>query len=175
MVTAPDTVRIERMLPGPVERVWSYLTESEKRGRWLASGEMDLSVGGRVEHIFRNSDLTENDDPPPPKYAQYAGESRFHGTVTACDPPRLLAYTWGGDDDESEVSFELAPVGDRVRLVVTHRRLATRDDMIGVAGGWHAHLDILADRLEGRTPAGFWATHTRLEAEYEKLIPARGA
>lgn len=175
MVTAPDTVRIERMLPGPVERVWSYLTESEKRGRWLASGEMDLRVGGRVEHIFRNSDLTENDDPPPPKYAQYAGESRFHGTITACDPPRLLAYTWGGEDDESEVSFELAPVGDRVRLVVTHRRLATRDDMVGVAGGWHAHLDILADRLEGRTPAGFWATHTRLEAEYEKLIPARGA
>lgn len=175
MVMAPDTVRIERLLPGPVERVWSYLTESEKRGRWLASGEMDLRVGGRVEHIFRNSDLTEADDPPPPKYAQYAGESRFYGMITACDPPRLLAYTWGGEDDESEVSFELAPVGERVRLVVTHRRLATRDDMVGVAGGWHAHLDILADRLEGRTPAGFWATHTRLEAEYEKLIPARGA
>lgn len=174
MVMAPDTVRIERMLPGPVERVWSYLTESDKRARWLASGEMELRVGGRVEHVFRNSELTENDEPPPPKYAQHAGESRSYGTITACDPPRLLAYTWGGGE-ESEVSFELAPVGDRVRLVLTHRRLATREDMIGVAGGWHAHLDILADRLEGRTPAGFWATHTRLEAEYEKLIPARGA
>lgn len=28
---APATVRIERVLPGPVERVWAYLTESEKR------------------------------------------------------------------------------------------------------------------------------------------------
>jgi uncharacterized protein YndB with AHSA1/START domain len=125
--------------------------------------------------VFRNSELTENDDPPPPKYAQYAGESRFWGTITACEPPGLLAYTWGGSGEASEVSFELATVGDRVRLVVTHSRLATREDMIGVAGGWHAHLDILAARLEDRTPAGFWASHTRLEAEYEKRIPAVGA
>ena len=34
----PMTVRIERMLPGPIERVWSYLTDSEMRGRWLATG-----------------------------------------------------------------------------------------------------------------------------------------
>lgn len=28
---APATVRIERILPGLIERVWAYLTESEKR------------------------------------------------------------------------------------------------------------------------------------------------
>ena len=28
--TAPDTVRIERLLPGPIERLWAYLTESDK-------------------------------------------------------------------------------------------------------------------------------------------------
>ena len=33
-----DAVRFERLLPGPIERVWSYLTDSEKRGKWLASG-----------------------------------------------------------------------------------------------------------------------------------------
>jgi hypothetical protein len=32
VVTAPDTVHLERLLPGPIERVWSYLTDSEKRG-----------------------------------------------------------------------------------------------------------------------------------------------
>ena len=26
-----NTVRFERLLPGPIERVWSYLTEGEKR------------------------------------------------------------------------------------------------------------------------------------------------
>jgi uncharacterized protein YndB with AHSA1/START domain len=42
----PSTVRIERLLPGPVERVWAYLTESTKRATWLAAGEFDLRVGG---------------------------------------------------------------------------------------------------------------------------------
>ena len=173
VVTEARTVRFERLLPGPIERVWSYLTDSEKRGAWLASGAMELRVGGRVEHVFRNSDLTENDDPPPPKYAQYAEESRMVGRVTACEPPRLLAYTWPEPSSEdSEVSFELSTRGDQVLLVLTHRRLGSRGDMIAVAGGWHTHLGILADRLAGRQPPGFWATHTRLEAEYDRRLAA---
>ena len=47
VVTDAGTVRLERILPGPIERVWSYLTESEKRGQWFAAGEMELRVGGR--------------------------------------------------------------------------------------------------------------------------------
>lgn len=168
VVTARDTLRIERLLPGPIERVWRYLTDSDKRGTWLASGGMELHVGGRVEHVFRNSELTEHDDPPPEKYAKYAGESRFEGCITACEPPHLLAYTWG---EESEVTFELTPRADKVLLVLTHR-LRDRDEMISVVGGWHTHLGILDARLEGRTPPGFWATHTRLEAEYAQRLPA---
>lgn len=176
VVTAPDAVRIERSLPGPIERVWAYLTESDKRRTWLASGDMELRVGGRIEHVFRNSALTENDAPPPPKYAKYGEEHCIQGRVTACDPPRLLSYTWGGESDaSSEVCFELSPLGDKVLLVVTHRRLATRDGMVSVAGGWHTHLDILADRLAGKQPAGFWAKFARLEADYEQRIPARDA
>ena len=42
VVTAPGTVRIERLLPGPIGRIWSYLTESDKRSQWLAAGNMEL-------------------------------------------------------------------------------------------------------------------------------------
>ena len=172
VVTAPDTVRIERVLPGPIERVWRYLTESDKRGRWLAEGRMELRVGGRVEHVFRNNSLTENDDPPPPRYADTADEARMQGRITVCEPPGLLSYTWSESSGlESEVTFELSPKNDDVLLVLTHRRLADRDEVLGVAAGWHAHLDVLADRLSGRTPRGFWATFNRLEAEYDELIP----
>lgn len=110
VLTEARAVRLERLLPGPIERVWSYLTDSGKRGSWLASGEMELRVGGRVEHVFRNSQLTGHDDPPPAKYAQHAGESRMQGRITACEPPRLLAYTWqGAPGEDSEVTFELTP------------------------------------------------------------------
>jgi hypothetical protein len=49
---APATMRLERLLPGPVERVWAYLTESEKRATWLCGGEFELRVGGRVRLEF---------------------------------------------------------------------------------------------------------------------------
>jgi len=173
-VMGPTTVRIERMLPGPIKRVWSYLTDSNKRGTWLARGEMDLRVGGRVEHIFRNSDLTGHNDPPPEKYAQYAGESRMDGHITAIDPPRLLAYTWAEEHHgQSEVRFELATVGDNVRLVVTHTKLANRGEMVGVSGGWHVHLGILAARLRGETPEPFWKSFVKMEEEYEMRIDER--
>lgn len=171
-LVAPGTVRIERTLPGPIERIWAFLTESDKRAQWLAAGEMELRIGGSVEHVFRNSELTENDEPPPAKYAEYGTESRMHGRITACEPPRLLAYTWGEPSGEnSEVRFELSADGDDVLLVLVHSRLPNREEMLSVAGGWHTHLDILVDRLNGRIPPGFWATHTRLEAEYEQRIP----
>ncbi len=170
-VIAPNTVRIERTLPGPIERVWAYLTESEKRRQWLAAGEMELKQGGTVEHVFRNSELTGHDGSPPPKYAAHAGESRMHGRITACEPPRLLAYEWGEGENASHVRFELTSQGDKVHLLLVHSRLPNREEMLSVAGGWHTHLGILVDKLDGREPEGFWPTHTRLEAEYEKLIP----
>lgn len=171
VITAHDTVRLERVLPGPIERIWEYLTNPVKRGQWLAAGEMELRVGGRVEHVFRNSEMTGHHDAPPPKYADSDGHV-VHGRVIACDPPRLLAYTWSGPSDESsEVRFELSPYGNEVHLRVIHSRLATRDDLISVAAGWHAHLGILAARLASESPEAFWVTHARLEADYESRIP----
>jgi hypothetical protein len=55
-------------------------------------------------------------------------------------------------------------------LVLTHRRLPNRNEMLSVAGGWHTHLGILADRLAGREPERFWSKIERLEAEYDRLL-----
>jgi uncharacterized protein YndB with AHSA1/START domain len=171
VATGARTVCIRRVLPGPIERVWAYLTESEKRGRWLASGPMELRVGGRVELNFRNAELTPHVEPTPEKYKQ-RGEGTVHGRITRCDAPRLLSYTWGGPSGESEVTFELTPQGEDVLLVLTHRRLGNRGAMVSVAGGWHTHLGILIDHLEGREPRPFWSTYGPLEAEYERRLPA---
>ena len=41
---APDkSLRLQRRLPGPIERVWAYLTEPDKRATWLAGGPMGLT------------------------------------------------------------------------------------------------------------------------------------
>lgn len=168
IITEARAIRFERLLPGPIERVWAYLTESDKRGKWLASGPVELRVGGQVELHFQHADLSPQTEPIPDKYKQYENGASFTGQVTRCEPPSLLSHTW---EDGSEVTFELTPQGEDVLLVLTHRRL-TPGIMVSVAGGWHTHLGILVDHLNGRVPQPFWTAHARLEAEYERRIAA---
>src|SRR6186997_2121449 len=92
VVTEPRTVRLERLLPGPIERAWSYLTESEKRGKWLAPGEWDLRVGGRVTMTFNNENLSA-DKETPEKFKDTKGH-QVVGQITRYEPPRLLAFAW---------------------------------------------------------------------------------
>jgi len=164
--TEPGSLRLERVLPGPMERVWAYLTESDKRALWLAPGAMELRVGGSVDMKFRHSELSR--DPTLPKDQKNCEVS---GKVTRCDPPRLLSYTWNdGSGDRSEVTFELSPRGSNVLLVLTHRRLDDRAHLVGVATGWHTHVGILLDRLNDREPRPFWQTKLQMEAEYQKRL-----
>ncbi len=170
--TEPGTIVFRRVLPGPVERVWAYLTESDKRGQWLATGEMQLEVGGRVELHFFHADLSPVQEPIPDKYRHMENGGGFTGRITRCEPPRLLAFTWAESRGEaSEVTFELTPRDKQVLLVLSHRRLGDRrETLLSVAAGWHTHLGILADRLNDRTPQPFWSIHAGYEAEYEQRL-----
>jgi uncharacterized protein YndB with AHSA1/START domain len=166
------TVRFERLLPGPIERVWAYLTESEKRRKWLAGGAMELRVGGQAKLRFNHSELTPHQETPPDKYKGYDGGKVVVWTVTRYDEPRLLALRWGDQPEDSEVTFELEPRGSDVLLRVTHRRLSSRDFVVNVGAGWQTHLGILIDHLNDRTPSPFWQTRAALETEYDRRIPA---
>lgn len=171
VITEAGAIRFERLLPGPIERVWDYLVDPAKRRTWLADGPMDVRPGGEFEYIWRNSELTDHDDPAPEKYAAYA-EHRMKGRIIEADPPRRLVHGWDeSGDTPNEVIFELAERGDKVLLTLTHRRLSSRSGVLSVAGGWHTHLDILQARLEGRDPPPFWATHARIEQEYDSRLP----
>ncbi|WP_375766316.1 SRPBCC family protein [Archangium gephyra] len=171
--TAPDTVRLERVLPGPIERVWSYLTEPGKRGTWLAAGDMELRAGGRVELNFRHSQLSSEQESTPERYKQYQSGHTVLGRITRCEPPRLLAYTWDeASGKATDVTFELSQRGQDVRLVLTHRGYDSREDRVSVASGWHTHLAILIDHLNGRVAPNFWTSYERNKDEYEKRFPA---
>lgn len=171
-VTEAGAVRFERLLPAPAERVWDYLTDSGLRGKWFAAGPMELRPGGGVTLVFRNADLSPDDDEVPEKFRKYEGfESK--GEIVRAEPPRLLVFNWIEEPGRStEVSFELEPRGDRTLLTLTHRRLADRAAMVDVSGGWHLHLDVLEDVLAGRTPRPFWARQAALDEEYQGRIPA---
>jgi uncharacterized protein YndB with AHSA1/START domain len=165
-LSEPSTLTIQRMLPGPIERVWAYLTESDLRRKWLASGEMEMKVGAPFELVWRNSELT---DPPGERPEGFGEEHRMESRIIELDPPRKLVFAWGKED--SDVSITLEPRGERVLLTVTHRRLPTRGMLVGVSTGWHAHLDMLVASLSGETSEPFWDRFSRLRAEYDRRIP----
>ena len=171
-LTAPGTIVLEHMLPGPIERVWSYLTESEKRKRWIAAGDMDLRAGGAYEYIFDHEILSEVDEEVPEKYKDECSSTmRMTGHIIAVDAPHMLHMTWAeGGDEESEVKFELETVGDQVKLTLTHMKLFDRDMLVGVSAGWQAHVLIMQDNLEGISPRPFWETHMQLEGVYAERL-----
>jgi uncharacterized protein YndB with AHSA1/START domain len=162
----PTTLKIQRLLPGPVERIWAYLTDSELRRKWLAAGAMEMKVGTPFELVWRNDELS---DPPGKRPEGFAEEHRMQSRITELDPPNKISFTWSGSGD---VSFELEPRGDKVLLTVIHRRLPSRATMLRVGPGWHSHLDILVACATGAKPAPFWDGWIRLQREYDRLLPA---
>jgi len=166
--TPPGTLTFERLLPGPIERVWEYLVDPAKRARWFCGGALEGRVGGVMELVFDDRKITDVNEPVPERYRAFAGEVRFPGRVTAWDPPRHLAFAWiESDGAESLVDFRLAAEGDRVRLVLTHTGLSGDPARISTSAGWHAHLAILGDEFAGRPRRAFWSEHAVLEREYE--------
>ncbi|MCX5581413.1 SRPBCC family protein [Kaistia terrae] len=171
-VFARDAVRIERLMTGPIERVWSYLIDPDKRRSWFGGGEIEPRVGGNVEIQIQNADLSAVGDLPPPKYAEHAGPGQILGRVTACEPPHLFGFRWEhGPELVSDVRIELEPKGDKVLLRLTHTRLPSRDALVSVSAGWHTHLGILEATLAGEAPDSFWRSMTRLDAVYDQRIP----
>lgn len=175
VVLDASTVRFERVLPGPIERVWEFLTDPVQRSKWFAGGPMEPRVGGKLELRFKHRNLMTEDEPVPEKYKDVTDKGMTsHSMVTRWEPPNALAFTFSEPKDgapPSEVTFELTPEGKNVRLVLIHRRLSSRAEMADVSGGWHLHLGILAAKLEGRVQEPLWATHTKLEAAYAERIP----
>lgn len=168
--TTPAELRLVRTLPGPIERVWEYLVDPEKRARWFAGGPMEPKKGGKMELFFHHQNLAPDETPPEAmKHVQDPG-FKMPGTVLRWEPPRVLSYTF---DEDSDVTFELTPQGQDVQLVLTHR--ARGEDLpflSGYASGWHTHLAHLIALLEGGPRPPFWPLHAQLKAEYEKLHAA---
>ena len=164
VLTEPTTLTIQRHLPGPIERIWAYLTDSELRRQWLAAGAMEMKVGSPFTLTWRNDELT---DPPGQRPDGFAAEHSLDGQITECDPPRRLGITWGSTGG---VTFTLQEKGDEVLLTVVHRRIEDPSVRLNVSAGWHAHIDVLEARLRGRTPAPHWDNWVRLRTDYAERL-----
>ena len=177
-ITEGGALRFVRLLPGPIERVWSFFADSEKRALWLAGGEIGQAPGAKMTFEFDHSRITPHaDDLPPEKYAG-SGNTVMEGKIRVYEPPHKMVFSWPGPGDEeaTEVSVTLSETeGGKVRLELIHAGIESWSDLIGASAGWHVHMDIMHAHMEARVPDPFWATHTESEADYEKRFAAERA
>jgi uncharacterized protein YndB with AHSA1/START domain len=165
--TAPDTIRLERMLDAPPETVWRYLIEAELRAQWFAGGT-DAQAGGDVDLLFDHDQLSADEVPYPEDYAKYKG-AVSHEKVVRFEPPRVLAFTFG-EGKQGVATFELFGEGERTRLVLTHSGIQSPSGFEDFGAGWSSHLAVLQERLAGRSVRDFWALHARSQQEVAKAL-----
>jgi uncharacterized protein YndB with AHSA1/START domain len=169
--TAPDTLRIERMLDAPVETVWRWLVEPELRALWFAGGETELREGGALNLVFDHDNLSSDDVPYPPDYAAHKC-AVGHERIVTLEAPRRFAFTWS-EGKEGTASFELFDAGGgRTRLVLTHSGITGPAPMLSFAGGWTSHLTVLQEKLAGRDVRNFWALHERSTEQVKEALGA---
>ena len=164
LLTEPATLTITRLLPGPVERIWSYLVDGELRRQWLAAGAMEEKVGAPIDLVWRNDELT---DPPGTRPEGFGDEHRMTSEIVAIDAPRLLSISWGSTGG---VTFTLEEKGGEVLLTIVHKRVEDPAVLLNVSSGWHAHLDVLEARLRGTQAEPHWDNWTRLRGEYAERL-----
>jgi len=115
----------------------------------VRSGEIDLRVGGTLQLSFAHGKSVEV-------------------SITRVEAPHVFDWSWMIDGLNTSVLFELAPDGDGCQLTLTHSGLSGRNSRgAGVRAGWHAHLEGLADSLDGRTTP--WAVKEQREAAVAPL------
>src|SRR3546814_12734512 len=79
--------RFERVLDAPLETVWAWLTELEKRKLWFADGPMELREGGAGELVFDHDTLAVADVPYPEHAIRWKGVTS-RDMVVGSEPPR---------------------------------------------------------------------------------------
>ena len=166
-LTDPNTLRLERLLPGPVERIWDYLVKGDLRRKWFAAGDIPMEVGAPFELVWRNDELT---DPPGQRPAGSSEESRMQSRVLELEPLRKIVIAWGTAG--GSVEFGLTPQGDQILLTIVHRGVTDRASALNFGPGWHAHVDILHALLTGATPKPFWGEIARLRIDYAERLSA---
>jgi hypothetical protein len=154
------TIRFERLLDHPVERVWEAVTTPDGlSGWWLpfpATITIDLETGGLMS--FASPEL---------------GEEPMTCEVLEVEPPYRLVHTHF--DRSITLIWELAAEGAGCRLRLTQE---TPDISAALAQGHivglHHSLDRLEPALDGAPVAWDWDRLPAIEADYADVLGGAG-
>ena len=165
-VDGGPALRFERRYRHSMERVWRAISDPDEMARWFPSNvEGDRAAGAELIFVDESQRAAAREAGEPTR----DDGPTFRGRVVAYEPPKVFAFTWGGE----LLRFELMPDGADTVLVFTqllsHQSVAARN-----GSGWHMCLGAL-DRLLGGATADGVASWTDVYDDYVRRIgPALG-
>ena len=136
LMTEPGIVTCEQFLMHPPDAVWRALTEPDPLAKWWATGDVRPVVGHRFTVDMGNWGTQSS-------------------VVTAVDPGRLFAYTFGEGSIDTTIAWRLAPEGKGTRLFLEHSGFDLespigRQAHNGMGGGRPAVLQRIDKALDER-------------------------
>jgi uncharacterized protein YndB with AHSA1/START domain len=144
-------LRFTRTLCHPPEKVWRALTDDAELEAWFPTTiEGERAAGAALTFRFREHEMPD-----------------MHGEMVACEPPRLLEFSWGGD----LLRIELQPDGGGTLLTLTD----TFDELGKAArdgAGWHVKLEELDHHLDGTRPP--WSEGERWSEVHDGYVERFG-
>jgi uncharacterized protein YndB with AHSA1/START domain/DNA-binding transcriptional ArsR family regulator len=156
MTSKPTFVYVTYIHATP-EAVWHALTDADLTAEyWGHSNVSDWRPGSPWRHV-------RTDD---------SGIADVAGTVVTATPPRQLVMTFGAPGAEpaaapTQVTFDIEPYHDIVKVTVTHENLPDDDAYTAVSLGWPAVMANLKSLLETghALPQPPWEMHAELRGQ----------
>lgn len=130
-------IRIERVLPATIDRVYDAWTRADLLVQWYCPNpQLELKVDADVR--------------AGGSYVVEMGPHVVRGTYLEVEPPHRLVFSWqwdGSDDEPTRVEVVLSEVPDGTRMLLSHTGFATADDAANHRMGWEPELDRLLSLL----------------------------
>jgi uncharacterized protein YndB with AHSA1/START domain len=142
---------IKEQLERPMEKVFEIYIRTTPEQLWAAITDSEIRAkfhfGNRIESTWLPGSRYQVTNP-------HASGPLIEGENVEVDPPRRLVQTavalWGDDvkkEGTSRVTWEIEPVGDSCRLMITHDQLR-QDANDQLFGGWPMILSALKTWIE---------------------------
>ena len=149
MVTrTPDTtIRLEQLVPAPIEKVFAAWTNPEQMSRWYAPSdeyttpvaEADAKVGGAYRVGMQHKD--------------HPYLNLVCGQYCRIEPPHVLQFTWAWETPtpsphETQMTLEFRPAGSgATNLTLIHERFRDEESRKQHTHGWTGCLARLAQKI----------------------------
>jgi len=128
-------VRVDELIPHPIEAVWGALTDAASISGWLmTTAGFRPEVGAAFRMKTRN----------------LSADGWVRAEVLELDPPRRMVWSWSIADGfaPTSVTFELEPEGDGTRLTLMHTGEIDSDIGARLVDGWPGRVELLRRSLD---------------------------